>query len=59
MGSTVVKRGLCLKTGACVFFSKAKRVNWIETVGLIDLFVAELLVSKKFKCTLHNMPTLC
>lgn len=59
MGSTVVKRGLYLKTGACVFFLKAKRTNWFQTVGLIDLFVAELVVSKKFKYTLHNMSTSC
>lgn len=45
--------------GSLCLFLKGERLNWFETVGVIDLFVAELLVSKKFKCTLHNMSTSC
>lgn len=45
--------------GSLCLFLKGERVNWLEAVGLTDLFVAELVVSKKFKCTLHNMSNSC
>lgn len=39
----------------CLFLKGEKG----KLVGLIDLFVAELVVSNKFKCTLQNMSTSC